>query len=417
MTEKSKSDTTDRSPRRPTVVAREGGPQKKNLLLSLPPLSLYVHVPWCVRKCPYCDFNSHALSGDVPEEAYLQALEADLEQAIPQIWGRQIVSVFIGGGTPSLLSAAAVDRMLGLFRAYLGLWPETEITLEANPGTAEAGRFKDYARNGITRLSLGVQSFNDKALKALGRVHDGAQARAAIGMALDAFEQVNLDIMYALPEQTPEQSEEDCRTALAYQPQHLSFYHLTLEPNTYFAKYPPPLPDDDSSATMQDNIVALTAAHGYERYEVSAYARKNCQAIHNVNYWEFGDYLGIGPGAHSKLSFPDRVIRQVRRRNPDAWLAEAPRRDGSHIAQNAEIPYHEFPFEFMLNVLRLREGVPASFYFERTGQSWTTIAETIKQLRARGLLINDPLRIQTTPLGWEFLNDVQAAFLEDNSLQ
>src|SRR5699024_8409341 len=274
--------------------------------------------------------------------------------------------------------------MLGLFRAYLNLWPETEITLEANPGTAEAGRFKDYARNGVTRLSLGVQSFNDRALKALGRVHNAAQAKAAIDMALNAFEQVNLDIMYALPEQTLEESVQDCQTALSYQPQHLSFYHLTLEPNTYFAKYPPPLPDDDSSAIMQDKIVALTAEQGYERYAVSAYAQKNCEAIPNINYWEFGDYLGIGPGAHSKLSFPDRVIRQVRKRNPDAWLSQAPKRDGSHIAQNFEIAPDEFPFEFMLNVLRLREGVPASFYFERTGQSWTTIADTIKQLRTRG---------------------------------
>ena len=414
MTENSKSGTAETSVRRPTVIARGEPQQKKNLLLSLPPLSLYVHVPWCVRKCPYCDFNSHALAGELPEEAYLQALEADLEQAIPQIWGRQIVSVFIGGGTPSLLSAEAVDRMLGLFRAYLNLWPETEITLEANPGTAEAGRFKDYARNGVTRLSLGVQSFNDRALKALGRVHNAAQAKAAIDMALNAFEQVNLDIMYALPEQTLEESVQDCQTALSYQPQHLSFYHLTLEPNTYFAKYPPPLPDDDSSAIMQDKIVALTAEHGYERYEVSAYAQKNCEAVHNVNYWEFGDYLGIGPGAHSKLSFPDRVIRQVRKRNPDAWLNEAPKRDGSHIAQNFEIAHDEFPFEFMLNVLRLREGVPASFYFERTGQSWTTIADTIKQLRTRGLLTKDPLQIQTTALGWQFLNDVQAAFLGNN---
>jgi len=380
-------------------------------LFSLPPLSLYVHVPWCVRKCPYCDFNSHELRGELPENDYLNALQADLELALPQIWGRQIVSVFIGGGTPSLLSAAAMDRMLSMLRAYLNLWPETEITLEANPGTVEAARFRSYADSGITRLSLGVQSFDDGALQALGRIHDGDQARAAIDTAQACFERVNLDIMFALPDQTLESCEQDVRTAISFGTGHLSLYHLTLEPNTVFAKYPPAVPDDETSAIMQEHIVGLAEAAGFERYEVSAYARDGQRAVHNVNYWEFGDYLGIGPGAHSKLSFPDRVIRQARLRNPTSWMAAAQRRDHSHLADDHPIEPADFAFEFMLNALRLRDGVPASFFFERTGQPYASIAPILHELRAKGLLENDPMQIRTTELGWRFLNDVQGAFL------
>lgn len=399
----------DTSPDRPRVRARSAD---QTLLHSLPPLSLYVHVPWCVRKCPYCDFNSHELRGELPEHDYLEALRADLEQALPLIWGRQIVSVFIGGGTPSLLSEQAVDKMLAMFRAYLNLWPETEITIEANPGTVEASRFQAYAASGVNRVSLGIQSFNDAALQALGRIHDARQARAAIEMAQNAFSNINLDIMYALPEQTLEQCQNDLETALSFQTQHLSLYHLTMEPNTVFAKYPPAVPDDDTSAQMQDLITDLTQADGLERYEVSAYARDARRATHNVNYWEFGDYLGIGPGAHGKLSFPDRVIRQARLRNPASWMAQAIQHDNSHIAQENRIQASEFPFEFMLNALRLKDGVPASYFYERTGQSLLSIAPALARARSKGLLENNPLRLQASALGWRFLNDLQSEFLD-----
>lgn len=400
---------TDNASEAPRVRARSTSDVR---LHSLPPLSLYVHVPWCVRKCPYCDFNSHELRGELDESQYLDALQADLEQALPLIWGRQIVSVFIGGGTPSLLSEHAVDRMLTMFRAYLNLWPGTEITLEANPGTVESSRFAAYAASGINRVSLGIQSFNDNALIALGRIHDSRQARAAIETALKAFDNVNLDIMYALPEQTLEQCRSDLKAALSFQPQHLSLYHLTLEPNTVFAKYPPNVPDDDMSAQMQDMITDMTQAGGWERYEVSAYARDGHRSIHNVNYWEFGDYLGIGPGAHGKLSFHDRVIRQARLRNPTSWMARAVQHDLSHIASEQHLGPSEFPFEFMLNALRLKEGVPAGYFYERTGQSLLSIAPTLQRVRARGLLENDPVRLRATALGWRFLSDLQAEFFD-----
>lgn len=383
------------------------------LLFSLPPLSLYVHVPWCVRKCPYCDFNSHALKGDLPEQRYLDALQADLEQALPLIWGRQIVSVFIGGGTPSLLSPDTVDRMLGMFRAMLNLWPGTEITLEANPGTAEAGRFRGYAQAGVNRLSLGVQSFDDAALRALGRIHDGAQARQAIDLARDSVERVNLDLMFGLPQQTLVQCLSDVDIALGFEPGHLSLYQLTLEPNTVFAKYPPALPDDDSVAQMQAAIAPRLAAAGLAQYEVSAWARPGQQAVHNVNYWEFGDYLGIGPGAHSKLSFPDRVMRQERRRQPESWMDHALRHDASHISADRRIPATDFPFEFMLNALRLKDGVPINLYFERTGQPMASITAALARARSRGLLENTALHLRASPLGWRFLNDLQSEFLAD----
>lgn len=403
------SEKANSASERPRVRART---PDQTVLHSLPPLSLYVHVPWCVRKCPYCDFNSHELRGELPEQEYLDALQADLEQALPLIWGRQFVSVFIGGGTPSLLSEQAVDRMLAMFRAYLNLWPETEITLEANPGTVEASRFRGYAASGVNRVSLGIQSFDDGALKALGRVHDSRQAMQAIDIAQSSFDNVNLDIMYALPEQTLQQCQHDLDTALSFQTQHLSLYHLTLEPNTVFAKYPPVVPDEDSSAEMQDMITELTSRGGWERYEVSAYARKGHRAVHNVNYWEYGDYLGIGPGAHGKLSFPDRVIRQARLRNPASWMAQALRRDNSHIASENRVQPAEFAFEFMLNALRLKDGVPAGYFYERTGQSLLTIAPALARARRRGLLVDDPLRLQATPLGWRFLNDLQSEFFD-----
>ncbi|HEY9280914.1 MAG TPA: radical SAM family heme chaperone HemW [Eoetvoesiella sp.] len=382
------------------------------VLTSLPPLSLYVHVPWCVRKCPYCDFNSHELQGELPEQTYLAALRADLEQALPLVWGRQVVSIFIGGGTPSLLSAGTLDQMLALFRAYLNILPDAEVTLEANPGTVEAGRFTEYARSGINRISLGIQSFNDQALKALGRIHDSRQAFAAIEIAQKAVQRVNLDIMFALPQQSLDACSQDLRQAMSFKTEHLSLYHLTLEPNTVFAKYPPSVPDDDASAAMQDLIAEQTTLHGWERYEVSAYAQPGARCRHNVNYWEFGDYLGIGPGAHGKLSFHDKIIRQAKLKNPVSWMEKAQRFDGSHIAEERIVGADELPFEFMLNVLRLKSGVSTSSFTERTGLSLLSVAPAVNRAVAKGLLEPDPARFQATPLGWQFLNDLQAEFLE-----
>ncbi|TCT10353.1 anaerobic coproporphyrinogen III oxidase [Paralcaligenes ureilyticus] len=378
---------------------------------SQPPLSLYVHVPWCVRKCPYCDFNSHALSGELPEQQYLAALRADLEQALPLVWGRQVVTIFIGGGTPSLLSAAAIDQMLAMFRLYLNILPDAEITLEANPGTVEAGRFAEYARSGVNRISLGIQSFNDQALKALGRIHDAKQACAAIEIAQKAVGRVNLDIMFALPSQSLDGCRRDLRQAISFNTEHLSLYHLTMEPNTVFAKFPPAVPDDDSAAAMQDMIAEQTTLGGWERYEVSAYAKANARCRHNLNYWEFGDYLGIGPGAHGKLTFHDKITRHAKLKNPVSWMEHAPRLDGSHIAEERTVGADELGFEFMLNVLRLKNGVAASSFTERTGLSVLAIAPAIDRAVARGLLESDPTRFKATALGWQFLNDLQEEFL------
>lgn len=395
---------------KPTV---KPGAQGRSILSSLPPLSLYVHVPWCVRKCPYCDFNSHALKGELPEHEYLAALQADLEQALPLIWGRQVVSVFIGGGTPSLLSDRALDTMLAMIRARLNLLPDAEITLEANPGTVEAARFAQYARSGVNRISLGIQSFNDEALKALGRIHDSNQARRAIDVAQNAVDRVNLDIMYALPGQDLSGLQHDLTTALAFDTGHLSLYHLTLEPNTVFAKYPPQLPDDDLSAAMHELILDMTAAGGWEQYEVSAYARPGQACRHNLNYWQYGDYLGIGPGAHGKLSFHDRIVRQSKLKNPVSWMSALARADGSHVAEQSEPDWKSLGFEFMLNALRLKQGVPRSYFTERTGQSLLTLSEPIARCVERGLLEPDAQMFRATALGWRFLNDLQAEFLPD----
>jgi putative oxygen-independent coproporphyrinogen III oxidase len=385
---------------------------RNTILQSLPPLSLYVHVPWCVRKCPYCDFNSHTAPAEIPERAYLDALRSDLEQALPQIWGRQVISIFIGGGTPSLLSAAAIDEMLAMFRALLNLWPDAEITMEANPGTAEAGRFLDYAASGINRISLGIQSFDDAQLKALGRIHDARAARSAIEMAQRAVARVNLDIMFALPGQDLAACASDLDCAISFGTEHLSLYHLTMEPNTVFAKFPPAsLPDDDTGAAMQDFIEMRAAEAGLERYEVSAYARPGARCRHNLNYWEFGDYLGIGPGAHGKLSFHDRILREARAKNPESWMEHALARDGRHIAQSANVPRDELPFEFALNVFRLKAGVPADSFYDRTGLSLAEIAHQLEASVNRGLLDPDPRVLRATPLGWRFLNDLQEMFL------
>ena len=380
-------------------------------LSALPPLSVYVHVPWCVRKCPYCDFNSHEQPAVLPEARYLDALQADLEQALPDIWGRQVHTVFIGGGTPSLLSAQGIDRLVAMLRSHLNLWPDAEITLEANPGTAEAERFMSYAASGVNRISLGIQSFDDAKLLALGRVHDARQARAAIEMAQRAVGRVNLDLMFALPGQTLAQCEQDAREALSFGTEHLSMYHLTFEPNTVFAKYPPAVPDDELAFDMQEAIVTLAQGAGFERYEVSAFAKPGARARHNVNYWEFGDYLGIGPGAHGKLSFHDRIERQARQRNPENWMRAALARDASHVVEKRQLKTAELPFEFMLNALRLEKGVAATLYTERCGLPLASMNKALQLATQKGLLVDDPLRLQATELGWRFLNELQALFL------
>ncbi|QYY26499.1 radical SAM family heme chaperone HemW [Diaphorobacter sp. MNS-0] len=386
-------------------------------LSSLPPLSLYVHLPWCLRKCPYCDFNSHEArggvggEGGVPEARYIDALLADLEAALPLIWGRTVHSIFIGGGTPSLFAPESIDRLLGDIRARLRLDAGCEITLEANPGTFEKERFRAYRGAGVTRLSIGVQSFNDRHLQALGRVHNRAQALAAVEEAAQAFDTFNLDIMYALPGQTPAELDEDMRTALALQPPHISIYHLTIEPNTYFAKYPPPLPEDDAAYAMLDRITELTGAAGLARYEVSAYAREGHQCVHNRNYWQFGDYLGIGAGAHSKLSFAHRVVRQVRLRDPQLYMAGA--LAGRAIAQDDDVRRADLPFEFMLNALRLQEGFALQDFTARTGLAITAIAAGLQQAEAQGLITRDMERVRPTQRGFDFLSDLQALFLAD----
>ena len=378
-------------------------------LTALPPLSLYVHFPWCVKKCPYCDFNSHEVKGSFPEDLYLDALRSDLESALPLIWGRKIYSIFIGGGTPSLLSAAGLDRLLSDLRTLLPLDIGIEITMEANPGTFEADKFKAYRASGINRLSIGIQSFNSTHLAALGRIHDGGQARKAVEIAHANFDNFNLDLMYALPSQSVEEARHDIQTAIDCAPPHLSLYHLTLEPNTLFAKYPPVVPDDDTSADMQDMIAELTSAAGYGHYEVSAYAQPHRQARHNLNYWQFGDYLGIGAGAHSKISFPHRIVRQMRHKHPSTYLEKM--REGSAIQEEAEISREAMSFEFMLNALRLQDGFPVNLFAERTGMSISAIDATLNAAEAKGLLYQDHMIIRPTELGRRFLNDLQEMFL------
>jgi oxygen-independent coproporphyrinogen-3 oxidase len=386
-------------------------------LQGLPPLSLYIHLPWCLKKCPYCDFNSHEWSATsapgqpMPEQAYLDALRADLEAALPLIWGRPVHSVFIGGGTPSLFSPEAIDRLLGDVRALLKLDADAEITLEANPGTFEKDRFRAFRQAGVTRLSIGVQSFNDAHLKALGRVHDRAQAMAAVDEAAQAFDTFNLDIMYALPGQTLAQCEEDIRTALSFKPPHISIYHLTIEPNTVFAKFPPQVPEDDDAYAMLDRITELTAEQGLGRYEVSAYARVGHRCWHNLNYWQFGDYLGIGAGAHSKLSFAHRVVRQVRAREPRLYMDKA--RAGDAVVSVEEVARKELPFEFMLNALRLRHGFELQQFMDRTGLPLSSIQSALDRAVQQGLIESVGGVVTPTERGFDFLSDLQGLFLAD----
>ena len=382
-------------------------------LKALPPLALYVHIPWCVRKCPYCDFNSHEAQGktqnEAPEQDYVQALITDLELALPQIWGRRVYSVFFGGGTPSVFSARAIEELLSAFRARLNLAADAEITLEANPGTFESAKFRDYRALGINRLSIGIQSFDPAKLLALGRIHDGEEARRAIGIAQEHFDNVNLDLMYALPQQTLEEAERDIETALGFGTTHLSAYHLTLEPNTLFYRHPPPLPDGELAADMQDMIEARLAGSGYANYETSAFAKAGRECRHNLNYWRFGDYLGIGAGAHSKLSFPDRILRQARYKQPREYMQRTAA--GAPVQEEHPLSRNDLGFEFMMNALRLAAGFEVALFTERTGLPINAVEQPLQQAVQRGLITRDHIRIAPTRHGQRFLNDLLQLFL------
>ncbi|MEO1766351.1 radical SAM family heme chaperone HemW [Thiobacter aerophilum] len=376
-----------------------------------PPLSLYIHIPWCVRKCPYCDFNSHPLRTPLPEQDYLEALTRDLQAALSCVRGRRVHTVFIGGGTPSLLSAAAVDRLLSTVHTLLPLDPQAEITLEANPGTFEVEKFRAFRDAGINRLSLGVQSFNDRHLSALGRIHDGREARAALDCALTLFPRVNVDLMYGLPGQSVAEAVADLETALATGLSHVSTYHLTIEPHTLFYARPPKQPDEDSTASIEEEIDARLAAAGFFRYETSAAARPGHACQHNLNYWLFGDYLGIGAGAHGKLSTQQGITREIRFKQPRAYMEAAYR--GDAVQAREPVAPRALPFEFMMNALRLREGFEPALFAERTGLSLTVVEPILRQAQARGLLQWDAHRIRATPLGQRFLNDLLTLFLPE----
>lgn len=380
-------------------------------LTAMLPLSLYVHWPWCVKKCPYCDFNSHEARQEIPEAAYLAALIADLESALPSIWGRRVSSVFIGGGTPSLMSPDAVDQLLTAIGTRVTLIPGAEITLEANPGTVEAARFAAFHQAGVNRISLGIQSFDDARLRALGRIHDSTEARTAIDLALEHFDNVNLDLMYALPGQTLADAAQDVDTLLSFGTPHLSCYQLTLEPNTAFAHAPPDLPDADLAADMQDLVEDKLGAAGYGHYETSAHARPGRRCRHNLNYWQFGDYLGIGAGAHAKLSSATRIWREARERHPNAYLASVA--GGRAKRESREVGARDLPFEFMMNALRLTEGFATPLFAERTGLPIETIEPQLIAARSRGLLEADRKHIRPTRAGQRFLNDLLQIFLKD----
>ena len=386
-------------------------------LTALPPLALYIHFPWCEKKCPYCDFNSHQLKdatnlvGGFDEQHYINALIADLETELPNIWGRQVHSIFIGGGTPSLLSAAGMDQLLCAVRARVNLEPDAEITMEANPGSVEADKLAGFAKAGINRVSLGIQSFQDEQLKALGRIHNGAEAKCAVQIALDHFKSVNLDLMYGLPNQSIAAAKLDVETALSFKTPHLSLYNLTLEPNTYFANFPPKLPSDDEiDAIFEQNLELLTKA-GYQRYEVSAYAQKDQECKHNLNYWRFGDYIGIGAGAHGKISYPGKITRQVRERHPETYM-QAMETKGNALIESREITSKDLPFEFMLNTLRLTDGVDTNTFSERTGLPLSVISKGLEVASKKGLLDENPSKLKATPLGLRYLNNLQEMFLE-----
>ena len=374
-------------------------------LKALPPLALYVHIPWCVRKCPYCDFNSYERAGELPEKAYVEKLLLDLEGHLPSVWGRRLSSVFIGGGTPSLFSPESIDALLSGVRARLPLEPGAEITLEANPGTVEAGRFRGFRDAGVNRISIGVQSFDDRMLTELGRIHSADEARRAIAAALAVFDSVNIDLMYGLPGQSVEMARADITEAASAGTPHVSAYQLTIEPNTAFWSKPPPLPEHDESADMQLAVENVLADRGFEHYEISAFAKPGRRCRHNLNYWEFGDYLGIGAGAHGKISFPDRITRHQRAKQPARYLQE------TAAAQNRIIAPAELPFEFMLNALRLVEGFRLALFTERTGLPVTAMAPGLERGEQQGLLERDLKTIRPTERGQRFLNELLALFL------
>ncbi|WP_020557975.1 radical SAM family heme chaperone HemW [Thiofilum flexile] len=382
------------------------------------PLALYIHIPWCVRKCPYCDFNSHAAPQSLPESLYIDALLADLAQELPTIWGRRLESVFIGGGTPSLFSPEALDRLLSGIRALLPLRPSLEITLEANPGTFEQDKFKAYRELGINRLSIGIQSFHPEHLQVLGRIHNRNEAlRAAEIARIAGFDNFNLDLMFALPEQTLEQALADLNQAIDLQPTHLSWYQLTLEPNTLFAKYPPHLPDEDLSADIQQAGQALLASAGFNQYEVSAYAQTGRECRHNRNYWEFGDYIGIGAGAHGKISHYETdgqltITRYQKARQPDLYMQST--QTASARTQVSILAQEHLGFEFMLNTLRLKQGFRRSLWEERTGVSDALIQPPLAQAAEQGLIQSTTDWIKPTELGWHFLNNAMELFLPIN---
>lgn len=386
-------------------------------LKALPPLSLYVHIPWCLKKCPYCDFNSHEIRGQdnqTPEDEYVAALIRDLEFALADVWGRRLSTIFFGGGTPSLFSARAIDTILTAVRTLLPLEHFAEVTLEANPGTFEAQKFADFRAAGINRLSIGIQSFNPQHLQALGRVHDDREAHRAVEIAQQNFDNINLDLMYALPGQTLQDAQSDIETACAYNVSHISAYHLTLEPNTLFHRFPPPLPDDEQAAVMQELIEQTTANHQYRNYETSAFARAGKESRHNLNYWLFGDYLGIGAGAHSKISFAGKIVRQMRFKQPKEYLAKA--QSGESLIQTRqELTVTDRGFEFMMNALRLNGGFDTALFQERTGLPIRAVQRQLDEAEQRGLLVYDHLRIKPTVLGKRFLNDLLQIFLPESN--
>lgn len=379
-------------------------------LTQLPPLSLYIHMPWCIKKCPYCDFNSHGLKGTLPEQEYIDSLIMDLEQALPLIWGRSIQTIFIGGGTPSLFSGEAIDRLISCIRSRIKISPYAEITLEANPGTVEKHYIAEYAAAGVNRISLGIQSFNDQHLKVLGRIHSANEARQAIETVADNFANFNLDIIYGLPKQSSEEAINDIQQAINAKPTHISAYNLTIEPNTHFAKFiPEHLPEDDLCYQMQDAIISTLANNGYQRYEISAFARNNLQSQHNRNYWEFGDYLGIGAGAHSKLSFHDRIIRQMRHKHPTQYMERVKLQQ--HIDENKLVTSQELPFEFMMNALRLRDGFVNALFTQTTGQSFNSILPQLLKAQEQGFIELSYNKVIPTAKGRDFLNNLLELFL------
>jgi len=375
-----------------------------------PPLSLYVHLPWCVRKCPYCDFNSHAVREGIPEDEYIDALLRDLAVELPRVWGRTVQTVFIGGGTPSLFSAQSIDKLLAGVRALTRLSPDAEITLEANPGTVEAERFAGYRQAGVNRLSLGIQSFDDERLRALGRIHGSDEARRAIDIArTSGFDNINLDLMYALPGQTLSAALADVDAALSFTPEHLSVYQLTIEPNTYFHAHPPALPDDDAAFEMQQAIETTLARAGYGHYEVSAYARAKRRCRHNLNYWTFGDYLGIGAGAHGKITDHSGIHRRARKRAPKDYLAHAGTE--AAVAETRTLTTQDTVFEFMLNAGRLADGFALDLFEERSGLRAKALEQQLQTAVADGLLSHRGRQIAPTLQGRRFLNELLQRFL------